>query len=163
MFSFSPISLLEWPLRISFKTSFSLGVSMKSPEKLVEEKIRGWCLQNQIWVEVFDSKGSFSKSANRFVKNPGIVKGCPDLVGLNNIGLFVAIELKALNHDKVCRLEQRQYLVRVIEQGGFGIVTASVDHIDQLYKKWIETRSKELLLNELPKKVLINKKIVTIA
>lgn len=141
---------------------------MKSPEKLVEESVMAWAFEMKIVLWVFDSKGQFSESANRYVKNRGIVKGCPDLLGLDSSGLFVAIELKAQKKGQVCRLEQRQFLERVIQSGGFGAVVENAQALDELYQHWLKERqnssssSVNLLLNALPKKVLVNKKILTL-
>lgn len=140
---------------------------MKSPEKQVEEQIMAWAFRQNIVLWVFDSKGQFSESSNRYVKNQGIVKGCADLVGLDPYGFFVAIELKAQKKGKVCRLEQRQFLERVIRQGGFGAVVDSPEAIDELYQGWALLRqnrdsSVKFLLDSLPKKVLVNKKVLTL-
>lgn len=141
---------------------------MKSPEKQVEEQIMAWAFRQNIVLWVFDSKGQFSESSNRYVKNQGIMKGCSDLLGLDRDGFFVAIELKAQKKGKVCRLEQRQFLERVIRQGGFGAVVDSPEAIAELYQGWALLRqnrdsSVKFLLDSLPKKVLVNKKVLNLA
>lgn len=137
---------------------------MIKPEKRIESLIRGWCLQNRIWVEIFDSKAVFSKASGHYKRNQGLRVGCPDMLGLNSQGLFVAIELKAPGKETLCSLEQWQFLERVIQQNGFGAVCSSVESLDCLYQEWLSKRDPLLLLNALPKKVYVrqgkSKKII---
>jgi hypothetical protein len=134
-----------------------------SPEKLVEQQVKAWCFKNNIWVNVYDSKATFSPITKSFKRTSAMRIGQPDLMGLNNQGLFVAIELKAPTKEKVCRIEQRDFLVKVIEQGGFGCVVSSVETLNELYSNYIKTKDKDFLINALPKKVLINGKTIELA
>lgn len=136
---------------------------MIKPEKLVEQQIRAWCFSKGIWVEIYDSKGTFSEPQGRYTKNQGMRNGVPDLLGLNSFGIMVAIELKSPGKEKVARLEQLQFLLRVIEKNGFGCVVSSPIVLDQLYSQWLslDMDSRQKLLKEsLPKKALIGKKIM---
>lgn len=128
---------------------------MISPEKLVESKVRGWCLENRVWVEIFDSKAVFSKASGHYKRNQGLRVGCPDMIGLNSQGLFVAIELKAHGKENLCSLEQWQFLERVIQHNGFGAVCSSVESLNFLYQEWLSKRDLLLLLNALPRKVYL--------
>lgn len=125
--------------------------------------VLAWCFHNNIIVNVCDSRGTYSESQKRYTKNRGLPVGFPDLIGLNHEGRYIAIELKAKGKESVARLAQLQHLVRVINSGGFGCVTSSVEHIDDVYKKWISLNfesQKKFLLECLPKKALINNKTV---
>lgn len=137
---------------------------MIKPEKLVVNSILCWAHQNKIWLEVYDSKGTYSASAKRYTKNIGMKSGTPDILGVNSDGIMIAIEVKAPGKEKVARLGQLQFLLRLINNNGFACVSSSVDHISDLYFKWLSLSKKEdrkkLLLQDLPKKALINGKIV---
>lgn len=136
---------------------------MIKPEKSVEKSVLAWCFQNKILVNVCDSRGTYSESQKRYTKNRGLPVGFPDLSGLNSQGRYIAIELKAEGKEGVARLAQLQHLVRVINSGGFGCVTSSVEHIDDVYRKWLcldFESQKTFLLSCLPKKALINNKTV---
>lgn len=132
------------------------------PEKLVEQQVLAWCFKNNIWVKVYDSKAVWSPAAKMFKRSLNMSVGTPDLTGLNSQGLFVAIELKAPGKEKVCRLEQRQFLEQVINRNGFGCVISSVEQLESLYLEFIEKKDPELLMQALPKKVLINGKTMTL-
>lgn len=137
---------------------------MIKPEKLVVNSILCWAHQNKIWLEVYDSKGTYSESAKRYTKNLGMKSGTPDVLGVNRDGIMIAIEVKAPGKEKVARLGQLQFLLRLIDNNGFGCVSSSVDHLSNLYLKWISLSKvddkKTLLLNDLPKKALINGRVV---
>lgn len=138
-------------------------MSLIKPEKLVEQQVRGWCLKQNISVHVFDSKATWSPSAKTFKRTTAMRVGVSDLIGLDSSGLFVAIELKAPGKEKVCRLEQKQFLEDVINHNGFGCVVSSVEQLESLYLEFKSKKNKTLLLNALPKKVLVNGKVMTLA
>lgn len=133
------------------------------PEKLVEQKVKAWCFKNNIWINVYDSKATFSPITKSFKRTSAMRIGQPDLMGLNNQGLYIAIELKAEGKEDVCRLEQKQFLENVIKQGGFGCVVSSVEKLEELYQHYLKTRDKDYLFNALPKKVLVNGKVMHLA
>jgi VRR-NUC domain len=138
------------------------------PEKAVEIEVRQWALQNNIWLEVFDSKATFSEKAKSYRKSQGLRKGTPDLIGADSNGLSLYIELKAPGKQDVCRIEQRQYLDRAIRSNCFAVVVSSACDLSMRYETWLHLRKESLtkaqnyLSELLPKKVLVDKKLLTL-
>lgn len=139
------------------------------PEKQVEEQIMTWLKQNAFSMDIFDSKATWSPGAKTFRKNRSLVEGCADLLGVSPEGYFVAIELKAPKKETICRVEQRRFLERKILSNGFGIVVSSVDALSESWSAWLNLRkenklieAQKYLLDKLPKKVLINKKVLVL-
>lgn len=140
-----------------------------TPEKQVEKEIVEWLKQNAFSIDVFDSKATWSPGAKTFRKNRSLVEGCSDLLGVSPEGYFVAIELKAPKKETVCRIEQRKFLERKILSNGFGIVVSSVHVLSESWSAWIALRkenklleAQKYLLNKLPNKVLVNKKVLVL-
>lgn len=140
-----------------------------TPEKQVEQEVMQWLKANAFSVDIFDSKATWSPGAKTFRKNRSLVEGCADLLGVSREGYFVAIELKAPKKETVCRAEQRAFLERKIRSNGFGIVVSSVDALSDSWSSWLALRkenklleAQQYLLNKLPKKVLVNGRILVL-
>lgn len=138
-----------------------------TPEKLVEKKILMVCLELRISVEIYDSKGQYSEAKEAYTSNLGMQNGTPDLMGCDQYGHFVAIELKAPNKSGLCTLDQHNFLKRKIESNGFGAVVSCEQKLKQIYLTWLSLSLPErrsFLLDLLPKKVFVkigkNKKII---
>lgn len=147
-----------------------MGHKKITPEKRVEGEIKSWLFLNGFHVDVYDSKGSFSQAAGRFVRNRSMKTGTPDLLGLSSQGYFVALELKANGKEKVCRIEQRHFLENIIQKNGFGLVVSSVSYLSEIWSQWISFResgklenARNLLLKNLPSKVIADGKILQLS
>lgn len=137
------------------------------PEKQVEQAVHWWACRNDIWLNVYDSKGSYSEAKGRYSKNLGLVKGHPDFAGYHKSGLAVVIELKAEGKLNNTSLEQYQYLVRCLDYNVFAVVADSVERVDYLWTEWNNLRknqdpktASQFLLNELPKKITHGGRII---
>lgn len=137
------------------------------PEKKVEQEIMAWCFLKRWSVSVFDSKAILDKTRG-VVRNPGLSVGCPDIVGVSDIGIGVFLELKRKNGENICRLSQHQFLTQKIESNSFGVVVSSSEKLEELYLEWLSLRqssfdeARKYLLQQLPKKVIVNKKIISL-
>lgn len=135
------------------------------PEAWVEQAVLAWCFQNRWSVDVVDSK-MIRGPKGKMIENPGLPVGISDLLGNTDLGIAAFVELKKSNFRHVCRLSQRQFLERKIQSNAFGIVTDSVTHLEETYHKWISLRetsfneAQSFLISELPKKVIVNKKVL---
>lgn len=132
-------------------------------EKFVESEVLAWAFQNHWSLDVYDSKGVYSESRGGYRSSNLIKAGTSDLVGCDNQGHAVFVELKKPNHHDVCSLGQRQFLERKINCGAFGCVVSSAKQLSEIYSQWKslpELERKEFLLSLLPRKVLVNKKIM---
>lgn len=138
-----------------------------TPEKKVEQEIMAWAMLNGWSLSVLDSKAL--KINGKMRSNPGIPVGCPDLVGNCPNGFAAYIELKRANADVICRVSQRNFLLRKIDSNAFACVVDSAEKLERLYSRWVALR--EISLNEardslreaLPKKVLIDGKIYSVS
>jgi hypothetical protein len=128
---------------------------MIKPEKLVEISVRGWCYKKGFFVQVFDSKATFSLASKSYKKNKGLPVGTPDIIGVTDKGIFLAIELKAPKKDHICSLEQHKFLSEVILRNGFACVVSSVEKLEHLYNLFLLKKDYKDLLNALPTKVYI--------
>jgi hypothetical protein len=139
-----------------------------SPEELVKREVLCWSFTKYWSLDVYDSKGTYSQSRGAYSKNIGMKSGTPDLIGCDNQGLAVYLELKKLGHRGSCRLSQRQFLERKIQANAFALVCDSVEYLESVYTEWISLRSislekaKSFLLEKLPNKVLINGKTISL-
>lgn len=124
-----------------------------TPEKIVEKEVLEVCAQLKFDVDVVDSKGVFSRAANRYTKNRHIPDGFSDLVGNTENGLAVFIELKAKGKLKTLRQNQRAFLTRKIENGCFACVVDNAESLCNIYLKFISLPVVErpnYLLSTLP-------------
>ncbi len=134
-----------------------------NPEKIVEQKVYGTCFELKISIEIYDSKGTYSEKKKSYTSNQGMNNGTPDMIGCDQLGRFVAIELKAPGKENVCSLDQYNFLKRKIESNGFAVVVSCEKKLKEYYETWSNlnpSEGREYLLSLLPKKVLFNKKII---
>lgn len=136
------------------------------PEKEVESEVLRWAFQNRWSLDVYDSKGTYSKAKGRYSQNTGMKTGTPDLLGVTAEGFAAFLELKAPGKEKVCRIEQHSFLTRKIDSNAFALVLSSVSFLEETYSAWLKLRNqgkekeaRQFLLSLLPKKVLVNKKV----
>lgn len=130
------------------------------PEKIVEREILHWAHLNGCWFEVYDSKATFSKAAQRYKKSKSAAKGTPDLIGSNDLGIGLYVELKAPGKEDECYLEQKNFLIKVINSNCFGAVVSSYQQMDQMYSTWKSLQASQgrkeatlFLLKHLPIKI----------
>ena len=130
---------------------------------MVESEVLAWCFQHGWSLDVYDSKGVYSESRGGYRQSNLIKPGTCDLIGCDNQGHSVFVELKKPNHHDVCSLGQRQFLERKINYGAFGCVVSSAKQLSEVYSQWKSQsvlERKEFLLSLLPRKVLVDKKIM---
>jgi hypothetical protein len=120
----------------------------KKPEKLVEKDCLDWALKNQIFLHVVESKAVFSQGAGRYLSGQA-QSGFPDIVGNNNDGQVLWIELKAI--DRRCTLSPLQYifLKTKIEQNCFAVVVDSADRLHEYYYTWKSSKNPISYLSSL--------------
>lgn len=136
-------------------------------ERFIQFEVLAWALQNRWSLDVYDSKGTFSKARGRYAQNTGMKIGTPDLIGCDAHGRAVFLELKKHGHRSKCRLEQRQFLERKIDSNAFALVVDDVQYLQKVYLHFVSLSDlkerRDYLKSLLPKKVLINNKIVEVS
>lgn len=133
-----------------------------TPEKKVEQQIISWCFVKKWSVDVFESKATFSAASGSYKRSKSMRVGTPDILGCDDKGHAVFIELKAPKKEDVCRIEQREFLLRKIKAGAFACVVSSATQLNELYSEWSSNKSKEFLESKLPKKVLVRGKVINL-
>jgi hypothetical protein len=108
-----------------------------TPEKIVEQKVLSLCLELGLDVDVIDSKATYSQKAKKYLKSRSAPAGISDLIGNNENGLAVWIELKALGKLNTIRPNQRAFLIRKIEKGCFACVVDSPELLSNIYLKFL--------------------------
>ena len=111
-----------------------------TPEKIVEKLVLLECLRLGLDVDVIESKATFSQKANRYKKSKAAPEGFPDLVGNDQNGNAVYIELKAEGKIKTLRPLQRLFLERKILMGCFAVVIDSPEFLTTSYLKYLSLK-----------------------
>lgn len=134
------------------------------PEKEVEKSVMQWLSSQNIFATVIESKAVYSAAAGRYLTGQAI-SGYPDIAGLNDQGLFVAIELKSPGRRSTLRDSQRAFLEQVIHQNGFACCTDSVSHLSSLYFSWLnldKNARQTALYNDLPRRKVTDRESDTL-
>lgn len=123
-------------------------------EEYVEEQM-AWYRANGFFMKNYESKARFINGEWRQV---GVEPGTPDMGGVCPEGFAHWNEAKAPGRRSMLRPEQRVFLVEVIQRGGFGICSDSVDYMRSVYDFWVKFRKEHgkeagvrFLLKRLPK------------
>lgn len=125
----------------------------KSPEKLVQTECLHWLRAQGFDVYVVESKATYSQSSQSY-RSSSAIPGFSDIVGCDNHGVFLAIELKAKGRLSTLKEHQRKFLTEKISRGGFGVCVDSAELLKTLYQKWSYITgepAKQFLLDSLPK------------
>ena len=132
------------------------------PEKKVQIfDVEPWLRQHGFSYEVYDSKGQFSAKLGRYVKNSGMKKGTPDIMGCSPDGLAVYIELKEPRKDHLLRLDQFLFLHAKIRSNAFAVVVSSQSQLSEYYQTFLglsQAERQTYLFSLLPQRVLIDSK-----
>lgn len=135
------------------------------PEKIVEMEILAWCFCNGFAMDVYDSEVVVFNGKK--MRNPGVKVGTPDLIGTSGEGYSVFLELKAPGKEKVCSIEQHSFLLRKLEKNAFGLVVSCSNVLQATWSNWLNLRkegkekeAREYLITLLPKKVLVNGRVI---
>lgn len=108
-----------------------------TPEKIVEKLSLEECKALQFDVDIIESKATFSKNANRYLKSRSAPEGISDIVGNDSNGIAVFIELKAKGKLKTLRPKQREFLIRKIESCCFAVVIDNPENITKYYLRFL--------------------------
>lgn len=128
-----------------------MGKKNAGPEKQLEKEVLVWCRTRGWKVHVVEAKAVYSVAAGRYL-NSQIPPGFPDVVGMNESGVFVGIELKAHGRRSTLRDNQRLFLIECISHGAFAVCVDRLDQLVEFYKAWSISPSKEYLISILPVK-----------
>jgi hypothetical protein len=125
----------------------------KTPEKDLRQLVMKHLKQQGVLVLYVESQAVFSESAARYLHGQVSV-GTSDLIGCLPSGRFLAIELKAPGRIRTLKPHQREFLVKVIQMGGIGLVADKIDLIDWILDQCSQIASDkervEFLLSQLP-------------
>lgn len=113
------------------------------PEKQVEKNILPMCDALGLSVDVIDSKATFSEKLGCYTKSKAAPEGFPDLVGNNQQGRAVFIELKAKGKLATLSQLQRQFLELKAHQGCFAVAVDCPTMLKDLYLSWLETEESQ--------------------
>lgn len=121
----------------------------KPEDLIVRPQIKLLCLQ--FGIDVYDIQASnydpYRKTLTRYHHVP---PGFPDLCGIGPEGIAVFIELKAPKRRSNLSELQRYFLTNAIKRKAFACVTDSMEHFSNIWYKWKEAKSIQLLLDDLP-------------
>lgn len=144
---------LENYLKKQIQQTKTIKPKNKKPEKELEKQMLPFLKSLGIFAWVVDSSAVYSASAGRYLYSQADV-GCPDIIGVNHLGLFVAIELKSPGRRSSLKEHQRDFLTRLIQHNSFACCSDSVSHFSSLYSSWLTTpleNRQAMLMQDLPK------------
>jgi hypothetical protein len=122
-----------------------------NPEELVVKSLQYYFNTCGFFVCGYESKAKF---INGVWRTSGLNVGTPDLIGVDNEGYFMAVEVKAKGKRSTLRREQREFLTKTIMCGGLGICADSVEYFQEVYEEWKKLDSvnerRILLMSKLP-------------
>lgn len=122
----------------------------KKPEKQVEADCLEWASKNDAFLHIVEAKAVFSQAAGRYVSGQ-VESGFPDLVGNNNHGQVLWIELKAKDRRSTLSPKQYEFLKAKIEQGCFAVVVDSSARLHEFYYSWKSSKNpSQYLISLLP-------------
>lgn len=112
-------------------------------------KLQGWSLK------VYESKAKriMTSSGDVRWKSSGLAFGTPDIMGIDDKGIYIAIEAKAPGKRATVREGQREFCLDIIKHKGFAVIADSVDYVAKVYEKWTkleEPFKTRYLIDELP-------------
>jgi hypothetical protein len=118
------------------------------PEKITEVEVLAMCNRLGFDVSVIESKATYSKNLERYTKSKSAPVGISDIVGNDDRGMAVYVELKAKGKLSTLRPAQKIFLLRKIQSGCFAVVVDSADLLFDLYSQWRKDPQK--FLSEYP-------------
>lgn len=125
----------------------------QKPELELQAKMISRLEKIGFFVFSVESKSVWSQSAGRYL-NSQTVLGCSDILGIDQNGSFVAVEVKAPGRRSTLRAAQRIFLDKIISRNGFAVCSDSLEHLEKTYQAWLNLDShsqKDLLKKDLPK------------
>ena len=126
----------------------------KKPEKQTEKECLLWCQQNNVFCHVIEAS-SYDPILKRSTVSKAQV-GMSDLIGNNQHGLAMFIELKAKDRRSALSEHQRSFLIEKINQNCFAVVVDSREKLDHYYSEFSQLNDhadkRKYLLSCLPKK-----------
>lgn len=130
----------------------------KKPEARVESAILKALKSHGFCVQKVESKATYSASKGAYF-NQSAKSGTSDIVGCAPNGLGVFIEVKAPGKLKTLKPHQAIYLMERARTGAFACCSDSVDHVLELFDKWLALRKSSVkdayrfLLEQVPIKL----------
>ena len=98
-------------------------------ETQLRNQILDWLAYNNIFVWLNNTAGNYSKKTGSYYKNPRLLKGVPDILGIlpNSKGRMLAIECK-VGKNKLT-LYQKEFKVLFEDEGGYYILAYNLDDV----------------------------------
>lgn len=124
-------------------------------EEPVVHAIQYWAKTNGLMLKRYESKAIKRTVGGRTIwRTAGLDYGTPDLMGTGK-GYSVAIEVKAPGRLSTLRPKQREFLVDLINAGGFGVVADDAVTLGQLWAEFLDRKANGFdttrwLLEQLP-------------
>lgn len=114
----------------------------KKPELEVEKAVTKWLRSNGFSCDVVDASTYDAGSGGKF-QDVKITAGFTDIVGADRFGFACYIELKAAGKRSALKDHQREFITAKIHNNAFACVTDGVEHLSDLYNRWLITKLKQ--------------------
>lgn len=105
-------------------------------EKEIETQILRWLnFQKDVYAFKINTVGVYdqAKGVYRTNRNPFLIRGTADILGLA-YGRFIAIECKTPKTIKNVSDNQKAFLMKIVQMGGYGLVACRLDDVVE----WLE-------------------------
>lgn len=101
-------------------------------ETNIKNAILDYLKYRKIFCWLTNTQGNFNKFTNTFYKNPRLLRGVSDIIGIMPDGKFLAIEVKS-EKGKISDY-QKEFLNNIRERNGIAFVARNIDDVNEVLK-----------------------------
>lgn len=101
-----------------------------------------WLKSNGFSCNVVEAKAVFNQAAGRYISSQAI-PGMSDIIGNDQNGVGVYIELKAKGRLSTVSYKQINFLKEKISTNCFAVCVDSADMLDKMYRHWLKLKKEE--------------------
>ena len=105
---------------------------MPGQETLLKNQILDYLKYKGIFCWLTNTQGNFNKFTNSYYKNPRLLSGVADIIGIKPNGILFAIECK-IGKGKQTE-SQKEFQKNITENGGVYILAYKLEDLEQLLK-----------------------------
>ena len=103
-------------------------------ETLLKNIILDYLKYKNIFCWLTNTAGNFSIKTNSYYKNPRLLKGVGDIVGIMPSGKFFCVECKVSKNKQ--SPEQKEFQTNIVKNKGIYILAYSLEDVEFVFKKF---------------------------
>ncbi|HLB57751.1 MAG: hypothetical protein A3F67_04195 [Verrucomicrobia bacterium RIFCSPHIGHO2_12_FULL_41_10] len=106
---------------------------MQQKETAIKNNILDWLKYKNVFCWLTNTAGNFNKFSNSYYKNPRLLRGVADIVGITNSGRFFCIETKAGKNKQSS--EQKDFELKILQNNGVYLLAYSLEDLIDKFEK----------------------------